>query len=36
VLACFAALGTWGRTWQIVGVVALGAACVIADLKAAR
>lgn len=36
VVACMAALGTWGRTAQIAGVIALGLACVIADIKAER
>jgi hypothetical protein len=36
VIACMAAVGTWGRPAQIAGVIALGLGCVIADLKAER
>jgi hypothetical protein len=34
VLACVAALGIWGHTLQVISISMLGAACIIADLKA--
>jgi hypothetical protein len=36
IVACVAALGTWGRTIQIISIIILGLACVHTDLKAER
>lgn len=36
VVFCLAAIDFWSRTFQIIGVVALGTACIIADLKGAN
>lgn len=33
VIFCLAAIDFLGRTFQIIGVVMLGTACIIADLK---
>lgn len=36
VLACLGATGMWGRGPQLIAIVALGLACIIADLKASN